>query len=360
MHSSQRDKAYKEAGVDIEAGNTFVSRIKPLVASTHVRGVVSDIGGFGGLFKPAMSMFNDPVLVASTDGVGTKLKFAFLFDIHDTVGIDLVAMSVNDIVVQGAKPLFFLDYFATGKLDIDKAEAVIRGIVEGCKEAQCALIGGETAEMPDFYAAGEYDLSGFCVGMVDNDKIVDGSSIGVGDAIIGLGSSGAHSNGYSLIRKIYAESGLAPTDVFPGTDKTVAEVLLEPTRIYVEAVRNVSRDWEIHGMVHVTGGGFYDNIVRVLPKAVTAKVQFGSWDIPPVFHWLREQGQLTWEEMLQIFNSGIGYIMIVKKDIAADVVHRLEALKQDVWIIGEIAERVDDEEQVQIEFSKESTAGSQE
>ncbi|HCU68521.1 MAG TPA: phosphoribosylformylglycinamidine cyclo-ligase [Desulfomicrobium sp.] len=347
---SQRDKAYKDAGVDIQAGNTFVSRIKSLVASTYTKGVVNDIGGFGGLFKPSMSMFNDPVLVASTDGVGTKLKLAFLFDRHDTVGIDLVAMSVNDIIVQGARPLFFLDYFATGKLDIDKAEAVIKGIVDGCKEAQCALIGGETAEMPDFYAEGEYDLSGFCVGMVDNDKVVDGSSIGVGDLIIGLGSSGVHSNGYSLVRKLYAQSGLAPEDIFPGTDKTVAEVLLAPTRIYVEAVRNVMRDWEIHGMVHVTGGGFYDNIVRVLPKGVTAQIRFGSWKVPPVFEWLRSEGKLSWEEMLQIFNTGIGYIMVVKKDVVVDVVHRLGALKQDAWVIGEIVERAEGEEQVRIDF----------
>lgn len=347
---SQRDKAYKDAGVDIQAGNTFVSRIKSLVASTYTKGVVNDIGGFGGLYKPSMSMFNDPVLVASTDGVGTKLKLAFLFDRHDTVGIDLVAMSVNDIIVQGAKPLFFLDYFATGKLDIDKAEAVIKGIVEGCKEAQCALIGGETAEMPDFYADGEYDLSGFCVGMVDNDKVVDGSSIGVGDLIVGLASSGVHSNGYSLVRKLYAQSGLKPGDTFPGTDKTVAEVLLTPTRIYVEAVRNVMRDWEIHGMVHVTGGGFYDNIVRVLPKGVTAQIRFGSWQIPPVFDWLRTAGKLSWEEMLQIFNTGIGYIMVVKKDYVVDVMHRLGALKQEAWVIGEIVERAEGEEQVRIDF----------
>jgi len=347
---SQRDKAYKDAGVDIQAGNTFVSRIKSLVASTYTKGVVNEIGGFGGLFKPSMTMVNDPVLVASTDGVGTKLKLAFLFDRHYTVGIDLVAMSVNDIIVQGAKPLFFLDYFATGKLDIDKAVAVVKGIVEGCREAQCALIGGETAEMPDFYADGEYDLSGFCVGIVDNDKVVDGSSIGVGDAVIGLASSGVHSNGYSLVRKLYAQSGLSPADVFPGTGKTVAEILLAPTRIYVEAVRNIMRDWEIHGMVHITGGGFYDNIVRVLPKTVTARLRFGAWSIPPVFDWVRAQGDLSWEEMLQIFNCGVGYIMVVKKDVAKDVVHRLGALKQDAWIIGEIAERVDDEEQVRIVF----------
>lgn len=351
---SQRDKAYKDAGVDIQAGNTFVSRIKPMVASTYTKGVINDIGGFGGLFKPPMSLFNDPVLVASTDGVGTKLKFAFLFDRHETIGIDLVAMSVNDIIVQGAKPLIFLDYFATGKLDVDKAAAVIKGITDGCKEAQCALIGGETAEMPDFYADGEYDLSGFCVGMVDNEKIVDGSSIGVGDQIIGLASSGVHSNGYSLVRKLYAQSGLTPESILPGSGQAVADVLLAPTRIYVDAVRNIMRDWEIHGMVHITGGGFYDNIVRVLPKTVTARIRFGTWEILPVFHWLRGAGDLGWEEMLQIFNCGIGYIMVVKKDVAADVVHRLGALKYDAWIIGEIEERRDDEEQVRIEFPQQN------
>lgn len=348
---SQRDKAYKEAGVDIQAGNTLVSRIKSLVASTYTQGVINDIGGFGGLFKPSMARFEDPVLVASTDGVGTKLKLAFLFDRHDTIGLDLVAMSVNDIIVQGAKPLFFLDYFATGRLDIDKAEAVIKGIALGCQEAKCALIGGETAEMPDFYVDGEYDLSGFCVGMVDNHKIVDGSTIGIGDVIIGLASSGVHSNGYSLVRKIYTASQLSPADIFPGTDQSVAEVLLTPTKIYVEAVLNILRDWSINGMVHVTGGGFYDNIVRVLPKTVTAQINFGSWTIPPVFHWLKNQGQLTWEEMLQIFNTGIGYILITKKNIAEDILHRLAALDQQAWIIGEIMERQGDEEQVKIDFS---------
>ena len=347
---SQRDKAYKEAGVDIQAGNTLVSRIKSLVASTYTQGVINDIGGFGGLFKPSMSMFEDPVLVASTDGVGTKVKLAFLFDQHETIGIDLVAMSVNDIIVQGAKPLFFLDYFATGKLDIHKAEAVIRGIVHGCQEAKCALIGGETAEMPDFYADGEYDLAGFCVGMVDNHKIVDGSSIGIGDVIIGLASSGIHANGYSLVRKLYTQSKLSSTDIFPGTNQSVAEVLLAPTKIYVQVVLNLLQNWHIDGMVHVTGGGFYDNIVRVLPKTVTAKINFGSWNIPPVFEWLKDQGQLTWEEMLQIFNSGIGYMLIVKKNVAADIIQRLGVLDQKAWTIGEIVERQGNEDQVNIVF----------
>ncbi|MDY0275984.1 MAG: phosphoribosylformylglycinamidine cyclo-ligase [Desulfomicrobium sp.] len=348
---SKRDQAYKEAGVDITAGNTLVSRIKSLVASTHTQGVINDIGGFGGLFKPSMAGLTDPVLVAATDGVGTKLKLAFLFDRHETIGIDLVAMSVNDIIVQGAKPLFFLDYFATGRLDIDKAETIIKGIALGCKKAKCALIGGETAEMPDFYADGEYDLAGFCVGMVDNNNIVDGSTIGIGDVLIGLASSGVHSNGYSLVRKIYTQSNLAPTDIFPGTKNSVADILLAPTTIYVETVLNILRDWAIAGMVHVTGGGFYDNIIRVLPKTVIAQIRFGSWTMPPVFTWLKDQGQLTWEEMLQIFNSGIGYILIVKKEVAADIIQRLQALQQESWIIGEIVERKGEEEQVVIDFS---------
>ncbi|HKK32873.1 MAG TPA: phosphoribosylformylglycinamidine cyclo-ligase [Desulfomicrobiaceae bacterium] len=345
---SERGKAYREAGVDIDAGNTFVSRIKAMVGSTFTKGVVTDIGGFGGLFKPDLSQMQEPVLVAATDGVGTKLKLAFLCDKHDTIGVDLVAMSVNDIIVQGARPLFFLDYFATGKLDTDKAAEVVQGVVSGCKESGCALLGGETAEMPDFYAPGEYDLSGFCVGMVDNSKVVDGSSIGVGDVVIGLASSGIHSNGYSLVRRLFEQSGLTAADPFPGEDRTVGEVLLEPTRIYVRPVLNLLRDLEIRGMVHVTGGGFYDNIVRVLPRGVTAEIRFGSWTVPQVFSWLKEQGELSWEEMLQIFNSGIGYILVVSKSQQEDVMNRLRGLGQDAWIIGEIRERRGNEEQVSI------------
>jgi len=347
----QRDKAYKAAGVDIDAGNAFVSSIKAMVSETFTKGVITDIGGFGGLFKPDLHNLREPVLVASTDGVGTKLKLAFMFDRHATIGIDLVAMSVNDILVQGAKPLFFLDYFATGKLDQQKAHDALKGIAEGCSQAECALLGGETAEMPDFYAPGEYDLSGFCVGIVDNDRIVDGNGIRVGDKIVGLASSGIHSNGYSLVRKIYKESGLEASEPFPGTDKTVAEVLLEPTTIYVKTVCNLLRDLEIRGMVHVTGGGFYDNIPRVLPSSLMASIRFGTWDIPPVFSWLRKQGDLSWEEMLQIFNSGIGYILIIRPDIEEDVMSRLRALDQNAWVIGEIADCPGEEsEQVDILF----------
>ena len=349
--SHKRSQAYTEAGVNIEAGNTLVSRIKSYVADTHVHGVLSDIGGFGGLFRPDLGGMEDPVLVSSTDGVGTKVKLAVVFDKHDTIGIDLVAMSVNDILVQGAKPLFFLDYFATGHLEVDKAEQVIKGVAEGCKQANCALLGGETAEMADMYAPGEYDLAGFCVGIVDNAKIIDGSSVRVGDVLIGLASSGIHSNGYSLVRKILDQSGLGPDDHLPGSSGTVRDVLLTPTRIYVEEVRSLMRDVPIKSMVHVTGGGFYDNIPRMLPQSVKANVRFASWSIPPVFHWLREQGRLSWPEMLQIFNCGVGYILVVNQDSADEVINRLSAMQTQAWVIGSIERRQEkDEEQVAIQF----------
>ncbi|WP_321402138.1 phosphoribosylformylglycinamidine cyclo-ligase [Maridesulfovibrio sp.] len=347
---ASRSDAYKAAGVDIDAANDFIGRIKGMVGSTFTKGVVTDIGGFGGLFKLDLTQMEEPVLVAGADGVGTKLKLAFAVNKHDTIGIDLVAMSVNDILVQGAKPLFFLDYFATGKLESGVAEEVIAGVVEGCKQSGCALLGGETAEMPGFYADGEYDLSGFCVGMVDNAKIVDGSSITIGDSIIGLESSGIHSNGYSLVRKLFDESGLKADDLLPGTDQKIGEALLTPTRIYVDAVHNLSRDIEIKGMVHVTGGGFYDNLPRILPKQVTAEINFNSWEVSPVFNWLKEQGDLSWPEMLQIFNTGIGYILVVAKDREEDVLNRLSGMKINSWKIGEITARDGDSEQVKVNF----------
>ena len=347
---ASRSDAYKAAGVDIDAANDFIGRIKGMVGSTFTKGVVTDIGGFGGLFKLDLTQMDEPVLVSGADGVGTKLKLAFALDKHDTIGIDLVAMSVNDILVQGAKPLFFLDYFATGKLESGVAEEVIAGVCEGCKQSGCALLGGETAEMPGFYADGEYDLSGFCVGMVDNAKIVDGSSITIGDSIIGLESSGIHSNGYSLVRKIFDESGLKADDLLPGSDQKIGEALLTPTRIYVDAVHNLSRDIEIKGMVHVTGGGFYDNLPRILPKQVTAEIDFNSWEVSPVFNWLKEQGDLSWPEMLQIFNTGIGYILVVSKDREEDVLNRLAGMKLNSWKIGEITARDGDSEQVKVNF----------
>jgi phosphoribosylformylglycinamidine cyclo-ligase len=347
---SNRADAYKAAGVNIDEANVFVERIKALAASTHGKGVLSGIGGFGGLYKPDLSRMHAPVLVSGTDGVGTKLKLAFAFGGHDTIGIDLVGMNVNDVLVQGAKPMFFLDYFATGKLESDLAVRVLSGIVEGCKQAQCSLLGGETAEMPGFYPDGEYDLSGFCVGIVDYDNIVDGSQIANGDQIIGLASTGPHSNGYSLVRKIFDASGLAPTDVLPGDTKTVAEALLAPTRIYVQPVMNLLRDLPIKGMAHITGGGFYDNLPRVLPNTVAAHVRFGSWPVQPVFQWLKEQGKLSWPEMLQIFNTGIGYVIVARKDSVDDIMDRLGAMSVPAYVIGEIKARVDNQEQVQVQF----------
>jgi phosphoribosylformylglycinamidine cyclo-ligase len=348
---SDKAGAYKDAGVDIAAGNAFVESIRNMVAKTHIKGVVGDIGGFGGMFKPDTSGMKDPVLVASTDGVGTKLKCAFAFGKHDTVGIDLVAMCANDIIVQGAQPLFFLDYFATGKLDGKVGEEVLAGIVEGCVQAGCALLGGETAEMPGFYADGEYDLSGFCVGLVDNEKIVDGSSIRVGDAVIGLASSGLHSNGYSLVRKVLKNSGLKGEDTLPGSDASVAEVLLTPTRIYVPAVKSLLRDLEIKAMVHVTGGGFYENIPRVLPKGVGVSIEFGAWPIMPVFSWLQDEAGVEWPEMLTIFNCGIGFVLIVSPEHVDEVLARLEGLNEAAWLIGRV-ERLKDaeDEQVVVDF----------
>lgn len=348
---SRRFEAYQQAGVNIAAGNELVSRIKKLISSTSTKGVLSDIGGFGGLFKPDMSQFSEPVLVAATDGVGTKLKLAFAFHRHDTVGIDLVAMNVNDILVQGAKPLFFLDYFATGKLDVNQAEQVVAGIAEGCKQAGCALLGGETAEMPDFYSPGEYDLAGFCVGIVEDDKIVDGSGCCIGDQLIGLASSGFHSNGYSLVRKVLAQSGLRGEDDFPGLQRSVADVLLSPTKIYVKPVLNLLRDLPIKGMVHITGGGFYDNIPRVVPRGLAARIHFGSWPVPQEFLWLKQSARLSWEEMHQIFNVGVGYILVVGEDRAEEVISRLNAQDQDAWLIGNLQEYGgQDEERVQIVF----------
>ncbi len=332
---TDRAEAYRRAGVDIVAASDLVSRIKPLAQATFNKGVITDIGGFGGLFKLDLANLEEPVLVSSTDGVGTKLMLAFDLDGHSTIGIDLVAMSVNDILVQGAKPLFFLDYFATGKLEVEVAERVIKGVAHGCTEAGCALLGGETAEMPGFYPPGHYDLAGFCVGLVDNAKIVDGSSIGIGDSIIGIRSSGPHANGYSLIRKIYEASGFKPTDLVPGAAQTVAEALLAPTRIYVKPVLNLLRDFSVRGMVHITGGGFFENIPRILPRGVAAHVRMDSWQVPPVFNWLKDAGNLTWGEMLQTFNCGIGYILVVDKEQGEDVLARLHAMHEQAWIIGE-------------------------
>lgn len=345
-----RSQAYTNAGVNINAGNALISNIKSFVSETNIQGVLSDLGGFGGLFKLNLTQMDNPVLVSSTDGVGTKLKFAFDFNKHDTVGIDLVAMCVNDILVQGARPLFFLDYFATSKLDVDKATQVIYGISEGCKQARCALLGGETAELPGMYTEGEYDLAGFCVGIVDQSKIIDGSSINVGDTIIGLASSGIHSNGYSLVRQIVNQCAIKPDDIVPGSEDTFKQVLLKPTLIYSDIICTLIQDVSIKGMVHITGGGFYDNISRVLPQSVVANIQFNSWDIPPIFYWLQEQGALSWSEMLQIFNCGIGYILIIPNDSVARAMNILKSMEASAWIIGSIVKQNADDEQVIITY----------
>lgn len=335
---------YSEAGVDIDKGNTFISRIKGLVADTHSRGVINDIGGFSGLFAIGNAGYEDPVLIASTDGVGTKVTVAKLCNKHDTIGIDLVAMCVNDVIVSGAKPLFFLDYFASSSLDLDVATDVVKGIAEGCKISKCSLIGGETAEMPGLYQPGDYDLAGFVVGIGERNDIIDGSDIRVGNKIIGLASSGLHSNGYSLVRKIFFEElGLTVDDRIEEFGCTVGEELLRPTRIYVESVLKVLRNFKINGLIHNTGGGFIDNVPRVLPANCKAVIHKNSWDIPPVFGFLENKGNIPEAEMYRTFNMGIGLIAMVDDDQLEDVMQQFTAMGEKVFIIGEIqsAEKAD-------------------
>ncbi|MCE5335184.1 MAG: phosphoribosylformylglycinamidine cyclo-ligase [Desulfobacteraceae bacterium] len=340
---------YKEAGVDLDSANALVHRLKPIVRSTFRSGVITDIGGFGGLFSLNCRDMKQPVLVSSTDGVGTKLKVAFMADRHDTVGIDLVAMCVNDIVVQGARPLFFLDYLALGRIDLEVVEKLVSGIAAGCRQAGCALIGGETAEMPGFYQAGEYDMAGFAVGIVDNSQIIDGSTVRVGHRIIGLASSGLHSNGYSLARRIFFDNlGLRPDSFVEELGRTVAEELLEPTRIYVEPILNLMRKHRIHGMAHITGGGLYDNIERILPKACRAVIREASWKEAPVFGFLREKGEVSSEEMNHVFNNGIGFVIMVEPEEAEDVVSFLDGMQLGVHVIGDIVPREQGAEAVHI------------
>jgi phosphoribosylformylglycinamidine cyclo-ligase len=328
---------YKDAGVDIDSGNRFVKLIKPLVKATYRPEVMADIGGFGGLFSLNTSKYKNPVLVSGTDGVGTKLRVAFQADRHDTIGIDLVAMCVNDIVVQGAEPLFFLDYFATAKLDPDKGAEVVKGIAEGCSLAGCALIGGETAEMPGFYSPGEYDLAGFAVGVVDRDNIIDGSTITVGNKLIGIASSGLHSNGYSLARKVLFEIlGLGVNEELPGVGKTVAEELLAPTRIYARTILNLLRDFKINGIAHITGGGLLENIPRILPNGCTAVINKNSWTMQDIFTIIRNAGNIEETEMFRTFNCGIGMVLAVPENEAEEVLLRLSGLNEKAYVIGEI------------------------
>lgn len=339
---------YREAGVDIEAGDEFVDRIKPLVRSTFRPEVLTDLGGFGGLFGLRSDKYKEPVLVSGTDGVGTKLKIAFMMDRHDTVGVDLVAMCVNDIAVSGAEPLFFLDYFATGKLSVAKAHEVVKGIAEGCRQAGCALIGGETAEMPSMYADGEYDLAGFAVGVVEKAKIVDGKTIKPGDAIIGLASSGLHSNGFSLARRVlFDHAKLTVASRLPELDGPLGEVLLAPTRIYAKQILSLIEHCAIKGIAHITGGGITENLPRVFPEGVGAKISRKAWPVPPIFDVMSHLGNVNREEMYRVFNMGIGLILVVPPDAVAAVLAQAAALGERGWRIGEMVPSVRREPEVE-------------
>lgn len=335
MSTDKSSLTYRDAGVDIDAGNAVVERIKPLVARTMRDGVMSGLGGFGALFDLA-GRYREPVLVSGTDGVGTKLLLAQQLGRHDTIGIDLVGMCVNDVLVQGAQPLFFLDYFATGKLDVDTAVAVVGGIANGCEQAGCALIGGETAEMPDMYEPGSYDLAGFCVGAVEKSELLDGSRISAGDAIIGIASSGAHSNGYSLIRRIIARAA-QPLDSLIDDGISLADALLAPTRIYVKPVLDLLEHQPVHGMAHITGGGLTENITRVVPEQLAVHIDSSSWPQSALFAWLQREGNVSNDEMWRTFNCGIGYVLIVDAAAAADTLAQLAARDLPAWPIGEIA-----------------------
>lgn len=330
---------YRDAGVDIDAGDALIERIKPYAKKTMRPEVLAGIGGFGALFELSKK-YREPVLVSGTDGVGTKLKLAFQLNRHDTVGQDLVAMSVNDILVQGAEPLFFLDYFACGKLDIAIATSVIRGIAQGCELAGCALIGGETAEMPSMYPEGEYDLAGFAVGAVEKSRIIDGRTIAPGDVVLGLAASGAHSNGYSLIRKILERTQVTQTDLaadFHG--RPFAEAIMAPTRIYVKPLLALIHALPVKGMAHITGGGLVENLPRVLPEGVTATLERRLWPLPPLFQWLQKEGQVADAEMHRVFNCGIGMAVIVAAEHERHAIDLLEASGEGVYAIGRIEER---------------------
>lgn len=334
--------SYRDAGVDIDAGDELIERIKPLARRTMRPGVLAGIGGFGSLFELPKN-YREPVLVSGTDGVGTKLKLAFALNKHDCIGQDLVAMSVNDILVQGAEPLFFLDYFACGKLNVDIAAQVIGGIARACELAGCALVGGETAEMPGMYPSGEYDLAGFAVGIVEKNKIIDGRDICAGDVVLGLASSGAHSNGYSLIRKIIERVQPDLQVNFHG--RSLAEVLMAPTQIYAKSIIALMQEVPVKGMAHITGGGLLENIPRVLPQQVCAELNSQSWVIPPLFRWLQEHGQITDSEMYRVFNCGIGMAVIVSAENAAKALTILESRGEQVWKIGLVRSRLADEAQ---------------
>ena len=343
---SKQSLSYKDAGVDINAGNALVERIKPEVKRTTRAEVIGGLGGFGALCA-IPSKYKEPVLVSGTDGVGTKLRLAIDLKKHDTIGIDLVAMCVNDLVVQGAEPLFFLDYYATGKLDVDVAADVVKGIADGCVQSGCALVGGETAEMPGMYHVGDYDLAGFCVGVVEKSEIIDGSRVKNGDALIALGSSGPHSNGYSLVRKVIDVAGVNPaTELLD--NKPLSEHVLAPTKIYVKSVLALIKQADVHAIAHLTGGGFWENIPRVLPKNTKAVIDEKSWEWPSVFNWLQEKGNIDTYEMYRTFNCGVGMVIALPQEQVETALAILKQAGENAWLIGRIEHAEDDAEQVVI------------
>lgn len=343
---SKQSLSYKDAGVDINAGNALVERIKPEVKRTTRAEVIGGLGGFGALCA-IPSKYKEPVLVSGTDGVGSKLRLAIDLKKHDTIGIDLVAMCVNDLVVQGAEPLFFLDYYATGKLDVDVAADVVKGIADGCMQSGCALVGGETAEMPGMYHASDYDLAGFCVGVVEKSEIIDGSRVKNGDALIALGSSGPHSNGYSLVRKVIDVAGVNPaTELLD--NKPLSEHVLAPTKIYVKSVLALIKQADVHAIAHLTGGGFWENIPRVLPKNTKAVIDEKSWKWPLVFNWLQEKGNIDTYEMYRTFNCGVGMVIALPQEQVETALAILKQAGENAWLIGHIEHAEDDAEQVVI------------
>ena len=343
---SKQSLSYRDAGVDIDAGNSLIERIRPFTKATHRPGVLGGLGGFGALFELPLDRYINPVLVSGTDGVGTKLKLALNIGKHDTIGIDLVAMCVNDLIVAGAEPLFFLDYYATGHLDLDTATDVIKGISEGCRLAGCALTGGETAEMPGMYEGDDYDLAGFSVGIVEKERIIDGSKVRQGDVLLGLASSGPHSNGYSLIRKVIEVSGADLNSAFDGD--TLGNRLLEPTRIYVKSLLALAQQVDIHSLSHITGGGLLENLPRVMPANTQAVIQSDSWQRPEVFNWLQEQGNIEATEMYRTFNCGIGMVVVVAPEQQQQAIELLEQQGETVFTLGTIEASDNDEPTVSI------------
>lgn len=337
--SSKQSKplSYRDAGVNIDAGNEFIEKIKSSVASTNRPGVMGSLGGFGGMFELPTDRYKQPVLVSGTDGVGTKLKLAIDLNKHDTIGIDLVAMCVNDILVLGAEPLYFLDYYATGELNSEIAADVVAGIADGCRQSNAALIGGETAEMPGMYGKGDYDLAGFCVGVVEKQDIIDGTKVKAGDAMIAIASSGPHSNGYSLVRKILEVSNADLNEKFGDNDRTLGDALLAPTKIYVKAIHQLLSTFDIHAMAHITGGGLLENIPRVLPDNTQAVIENSSVKLPEIFQWLQDNGNVELEEMYRTFNCGIGMVLIVDEDEADAIVTELNKINEKAWRLGAIA-----------------------